>query len=86
MPEERVGTVTHFFGKILVAGIEITEGSLSVGDTIRIKGHTTDLTQRVDSMQVENESVETARPGQSVGIKLVDRARVHDEVYRVVPD
>ena len=86
MTEVEIGKVTHYFGKIGVAAIEITSGSLSVGDTIRIKGHTSDFTQRVDSMQVQNQEVEAARSGDDVGIKVVAHAREHDKVYRVTPD
>ncbi len=83
MVEEEIGRVTHYFGKIGVAAIEITQGSLSVGDTIHVKGHTSDFTQKVDSMQLEGASVAEAKPGQAVGIKTVDHARQHDTVYKV---
>lgn len=83
LDEEELGKVAHFFSKVSAAGIEITAGSLKVGDTIRIKGHTTDFTQEVDSMQVDNASVEEATVGELVGIKTKDRAREHDIVYRV---
>jgi translation initiation factor IF-2 len=83
MAEEEIGKVTHYFGKAQVAAIEITVGSLRVGDTIHVKGHTSDFTQTVDSMQIEHESVEEATPGQAVGIKVVEHARVHDAVFKV---
>jgi putative protease len=83
MPEQEIGKVTHFFGRIGVAAIEITQGTLAVGDTIRIKGHTSDFTQTVDSMQIEGQSVDTASAGQGVGIKVVEHAREHDVVYKV---
>jgi putative protease len=82
MAEEKVGTVIKYFSKISVAAIQM-EGSLSVGDTIHIQGHTTDFTQEVDSLQIENESVERAGPGADVGIKVQDRVREHDTVYKV---
>ena len=82
MAEEKVGTVIKYFSKISVAAIQM-EGSVSVGDTIHIQGHTTDFTQEVDSMQIENESVERAGPGADVGIKVQDRVREHDTVYKV---
>jgi len=84
MAEVQIGKVTHYFGKIGVAAIEITEGSLSVGDTIHIKGHTSDFTQKVESMQIDNAPVETAAPGQTVGLKVAEHAREHDVVYKVV--
>jgi translation elongation factor EF-1alpha len=83
MPEEEVGKVQSYFRKIGVAAINIVAGKLSVGDTIRIKGHTTDFTQTVDSMQVEHEQVQTAKPGDSIGIKVKEPVRDHDTVYRV---
>lgn len=86
MAEQRIGTVTHYFGKIHVAGIEITEGSLSVGDTIHVSGHTSDFTQIVDSMQIDNVSVDTAQVGDTIGLKAVEHARVHDAVYKVVSE
>ena len=82
MPEEEVGRVTHFFNKISVAAVELT-GELAVGDTIHIKGHTSDWTQNVDSMQIEHERVEKAGPGDSVGIKVEGHAHENDVVYKV---
>ena len=82
MPEEVVGTVIHYFGKIGVAALRIT-GRIKVGDTLHFKGHTTDFTQTVDSMQIENASVEEAGPGDDVGIKVQDKVREHDEVLLV---
>lgn len=82
MPEEEVGKISDYFAKIGVAAIELT-GSLSVGDTIHIKGHTTDFEQKVDSMQIEHQSVEKANPGDSIGIRVKDRVRGHDIVYKV---
>jgi translation elongation factor EF-1alpha len=83
MAEDKIGVVIHYWSNIGVAGVHITDGKLEVGDTIRIKGHTSDFTQRVDSMQVNNESVEVATPGDDVGLKVADHAREHDEVFRV---
>ena len=83
MPEEEIGKVTDYFRKIGVAAIDITQGELSVGDTIHIKGHTTDFTQVVESMQIEHENVQTAKAGDSIGIKAKDHVRDHDKVYKV---
>ena len=80
--EEEVGRVMDYFAKINVAGIDLT-GKLRVGDTIRIKGHTTDLEQLVDSMQIDRDSVEEAGPGDKIGIKVKDRCRGGDHVYLV---
>lgn len=82
MPEVEVGKVTHYFNKIGVAAIVLT-GDLSVGDTIRVKGHTSDWTQNVDSMQIEHDSVDKAGPGDSVGIKVEGHAHEHDIVFKV---
>lgn len=86
MAEELVGKVTHYFGKAKVAAIEITNGQLSVGDTIHIVGHTSNFTQTVDSMQVEHQPVQSAKVGEHVGLQVVEHAREHDNVYRVSPD
>ena len=86
MAEEKIGVVIHYWSKIGVAGVHITEGKLEVGDTIHIKGHTSDFTQPVDSIQVDNESVELAKPGDDVGLRVAEPAREHDEVFRVAPD
>jgi translation elongation factor EF-1alpha len=80
--EEDIGRVRDYFARIGVAGIDLT-GRLKVGDTIHIKGHTTDIQQVVDSMQIEHEDVQAAGPGDSVGIKVQDRCRGGDHVYRV---
>jgi len=86
MAEQKIGRVTHYWAKIGVAGIDITAGEIHVGDTIRFKGHTTDFTQRLDSMQVEHDAVTVARAGDSVGLKVADHVRDHDEVYKVTED
>ncbi len=83
MAEEEIGKVSHYFSKAGVAAIEITQGFLAVGETIRVKGHTSDFTQKVDSIQIDRLPVEKAVPGQSVGIKVVQHAREHDVVYKV---
>jgi selenocysteine-specific translation elongation factor len=82
MPEEIVGKVSDFFAKPVVAGIELT-AALKVGDKIRIKGHTTDLEMNVDSMQIDNAQVAEAKAGDSIGVKLSDRVRSGDTVYKI---
>jgi putative protease len=84
MEEKKVGIVIKYFGKISVAAIKLTDDSLKVGDTIHIKGHTTDLTQEVGSMQIENQNVQEAGPGADIGIKIGDRVRENDVVYKVI--
>jgi putative protease len=84
MEEKKIGDVIKYFGKIGVAAIRLSEGSLKAGDTIHIVGHTTDVTQAIDSMQIENKNVQEAGPGADIGIKVKDRVREHDVVYKVV--
>lgn len=76
-----VGQVTHFFSKINVAIIEL-KAVLSVGDTIALKGPTTDFEQRIESMQIEHKNVPRAEPGQSIGLKVTQRVRETDTVYK----
>lgn len=83
MAEVKVGYVKDYFAKAGVAAIEITEGRLAVGDTIHIKGHTTELTQRVDSIQLEHQSLQCAEPGQLIGVKIRERVRQHDQVFKI---
>ena len=83
MSEQEIGVISHYFDHINVAALEITDGELSVGDTIHIKGHTSDFTTTVDSMQIEHESVEKAKKGDSIGIKVYEKAREHDKFFLV---
>ncbi|MDD4924404.1 MAG: translation elongation factor-like protein [Dehalococcoidales bacterium] len=83
MPEIKVGTVSDFFAHPVVAGIELS-GELNTGDLIRIKGHTTDIEFVVSSMQMDNNSVTSAKAGDAVGIKVTERVRPGDIVYKVV--
>ena len=84
MAEQKIGVVIHYWTHIHVAGIHLTEGELRVGDTIRIKGHTSDFTQKVESMQLDNQAVETAGIGQDVGIRVAEYTREHDEVFKLI--
>ena len=83
MVEEKIGIVEHFFNKVGVAAINITDGELKIGDTIHIVGASTDLTQKIDSMEIDRNPVEKVTAGDSVGIKVKDRVREHDVVYKV---
>lgn len=83
MSEEVIGTVSDFFVHPVVAAIELT-AALNVGDKIRIKGHTTDLKLSVDSMQIDNAPVEKAKSGDSIGVKVTERVRTGDTVYKIV--
>ncbi|UCG84465.1 MAG: translation elongation factor-like protein [Dehalococcoidia bacterium] len=82
MPEVEIGRVDTFFARPVVAGINLTS-SLKVGETIHIMGHTTDLQCTVESMQINNAEVSEAKSGDSVGVKVPDRVRHGDHVYRV---
>lgn len=83
MKEKEIGYVSKYFGQISVAAIEITAGKLSVGDTIHVRGHTTDLKEEVTSIQIEHDTVETAKKGDSIGVKVSDRARRKDKVFKI---
>lgn len=82
MSEELVGTITHYFPKPEVGVIKLA-GELRVGDTVRFSGSTTDFEQRVSSLQIEHEQVESAEAGSEVAMKVSSRVRAGDEVYRV---
>lgn len=82
MPEKEIGKVSDFFARPVVAGVEMS-GSLKLGDKIHIKGHTTDMEIIVDSMQINNADVTEGKAGDSVGIKVNDRVRRGDTVYKV---
>lgn len=81
---EEIGKIAGFFTKVGAAIIDITGGSLKVGETVRIKGHTTDFEQVVESMQIEHQPVQEATKGQTIGLKVKDRVRRHDTVYKVI--
>ena len=82
MPEVVIGKVTDFFARPVVAGIELT-ATIKVGDKIHITGHTTDLEFTVDSMQINNVNVDQAKAGDNIGIKVAERVRRGDMVYKV---
>ena len=82
MSEEEVGKVSDFFARPVVAGIDMT-GTLRTGDRVHIKGHTTDLEMVVASMQIDNQTVSEVGSGDSVGIKVPDRVRPGDTVYKI---
>ncbi len=80
--EEEIGQVNDFFARPVVAGIELT-GTLKVGETVHIKGHTTDITMVVESMEVNNVKVQVAHARDQIGVKVTDRVRRGDRVYLV---
>lgn len=83
--EQKVGEVVGYYARIGVAAIRLSEGPLRVGDTIRIRGHTTDFTQPVESMEADHRPIQEAQPGTEIAIKVRERARQKDQVFRVVP-
>lgn len=83
MVEEKIGVVEHFFNKVSVAAIRITNGELKIGDTIHIVGAHTDLKQEIKSMEIDRNPVESVKTGDDVGIKVKDRVREHDIVYKI---
>lgn len=86
MSEKKIGEVVKFFSKPSVAAVKITDGELNVGDSIRFSGHTTDFIDEVKSMEVDNKSVPKAVAGDFIGVKVSDRVRQGDEVFKVTAD
>ncbi len=84
MPEEQVGVIVKFFTKPSVAAIEVTNESIKTGDLLHYQGHTTDFTEEVASIEIDNQSVDEAKVGDLVGIKVKERVRENDKVYKVV--
>jgi putative protease len=83
MPEQQIGVVVKFFSKPSVAAIQVTSGSIKAGDILKYKGHTTDFTDPVASIQMDNQPIEEAKVGNLVGIKVKERVREGDKVYKV---
>jgi putative protease len=86
MAEKKVGEVIKFFAKPCVAAIKITDGELKVGDMIKITGHTTELTDTIQSMEINNQKVEKAISGDYIGVRVPDRVRPGDEVFVVISE
>ena len=80
--EEKIGKVTHYFNKLGVAAIEIDHGKLHKGDHIHIVGHTTDIEQNIESMELEHHQIVEAAEGQNVGIRVNEHVREHDDVFK----
>ena len=86
MPEEQVGVIVKFFAKPSVAAIEVTSGTIKTGDVLKYLGHTTDFTEEVSSMELDNQPIEEAKVGDLVGVKVKERVRENDKVYKVVEE
>jgi putative protease len=82
--EERIGVVTHYYNHLAVAIIRLESGHLRVGDTVHVRGHTTDFTQRVESLEVEHAAATEVGPNDDFGLKVAEHAREHDVVYKVL--
>jgi putative protease len=84
MPEEQVAVIVKFFAKPSVAALEVTNGTIKKGDMLRYKGHTTDFTEEISSMEIDNQVVDEVKVGDLVGVKVKERVRENDTVYKVV--
>lgn len=85
MPEQEIGVVTHYFDQPHVAVVQITSGEVGLGDTLHFRGHTTEFTETVTSMEVDHKKVERAQAGEEVAIQVVGRTRRHDKVFKGTP-
>jgi len=86
MAEKRIGEVVKFFSKPSVAAVKIVEGDVAVGDSLKFSGHTTDFIDVINSMEVDNKSVQKAVAGDFIGLKVSNRVRPGDEVFKVIAD
>ena len=86
MAEEKIGVVEHFFTNVSVAAIKITDGELKIGETIHVVGAHTDFKQEIKSMEIDRNSVEKVKTGDEVGIKVKDRVRENDAVYKIIEE
>jgi putative protease len=82
MSENRVGKVTHYFDRISVAVLELTD-KLRVGDMIHFLGHSTDFKQEISSLQIEHQNVDEGKPGQDVALKVSQKVHPNDAVFKV---
>jgi len=83
MAEEQVAVIVKFFAKPSVAALEVTNGTIQKGDLLKYKGHTTDFTEEITSMEIDNQSVDEVKAGDLVGVKVKERVREGDKVYKV---
>jgi putative protease len=82
MTEKEIGKINEFFARVMVAGVNLSD-TLKVGDRVHVKGHTTDYAMTIASMQIDNKDITEAKNGQLVGVKVPDRVRPGDTVYKV---
>ncbi len=86
MPEVDIGKVEKYYSRLGVAVIELSDGLLCQGDTVRIKGYTTDFQQVAESLEIEHQKAERVEPGQRAGLKVIAKVRPKDRIYKVLPD
>jgi putative protease len=86
MVEEKIGVVEHFFTNVNVAAVKIINGELKIGEIIHFVGATTDFKQKIDSMQIDRNPVDIVKSGDDVGIKVKDRVREHDILYKITEE
>ena len=84
MPEEQVAVIVKFFTKPSVAALEVTNGTIKKGDILRYKGHTTDFTEEISTMEIDNQVVDEVKVGDLVGVKVKERVRENGKVYKIV--
>ncbi|MCM8792545.1 MAG: translation elongation factor-like protein [Candidatus Omnitrophica bacterium] len=84
MQEKEIGKITHYYGNISVGIVELTD-TLKRGDSIHIKGHTSDFQQTVESLQIEHQDVSEAKAGDVVGIKVIQKVHPNDKIYKLIP-
>jgi Elongation factor Tu domain 2 len=84
-PGKRIGVVTHYYSHLSVATLRLESGTLGVGDVIHIRGHTTDFSQRVESLEVNHAPTTEVSPNDDFGLKVVGHVREHDVVYKARP-
>jgi len=83
MQEQHIGRVTHYYKRIGVAVLELS-GGLKVGDVVHIRGHTTDFTQPVESLEIEHQKIQSVGPGAEIALKVIERVRKGDAIYKVM--
>jgi putative protease len=86
MKEREIGHVSNYFSKLSVAAINITDGTIKVGDTIHFKGSVTDFEERVESMQIDRSPVDIAQSGDSIGLKVSQKVRRKDKLFKVLEE
>ena len=84
MAEDQIGVVVNYYAKLGVAAVKVTSGTIKTGDLLKYKGHTTDFTETVKTMEIENQPFEQAQAGDLVGVKVKERVREKDKVFKVI--